>query len=91
MVGLFEGEERRKEYERIYLTKGIKYSDLKEELADAIYKEIKPIQEKREKLSADKNYVDEVISQGAKRAREIASQVLKETKEKMGFELTVKI
>jgi tryptophanyl-tRNA synthetase len=91
LVGLFEGEERRKEYERIYLTKGIKYSDLKEELADAIYKEIKPIQEKREKLSADKNYVDEVISQGAKRAREIASQVLKETKEKMGFELTVNI
>ena len=84
-VELFEGKKRREEYERQYRGKGIRYGDLKEELAGAIYKELKPIQEKRKTLEADPEYIDRVIKEGAEEARKIAKETVKEVREKMGL------
>ncbi len=84
-VELFQGEERRKEYEAQYLGEGIRYGDLKNELSAAIYQELKPIQEKRIELEKDPDYVEQVIEEGAKKAREIVRQTLTETKQKMGL------
>ncbi|MFC1710981.1 tryptophan--tRNA ligase [Patescibacteria group bacterium] len=86
LVELFEGKSKREKYEKQYLGKGIRYSQLKTDLAKAIYQDLKPIREKREKLAKDKQYVDKVIVTGAKKARLIASKTLKEVKEKMGLE-----
>ena len=55
------GGEKRKMYEEKYLGEGIRYGDLKKELADAIYKELMPIQEKRKELDDLKIVNDEVI------------------------------
>lgn len=84
-VELFEGIEKRKEYESKYLGEGIRYGDLKTELAEAIYNEIKPIQEKRKYFEENPDEVDKIIEEGAVAARKIASGTLKEVKEKMGF------
>ncbi|MBU0579242.1 tryptophan--tRNA ligase [Patescibacteria group bacterium] len=84
-VELFQGEGRRKKYEELYLGEGIRYGDLKNELAEAIYAELKPIQEKRAELEKNPDYVRQVIDAGAKKAREIASKTLKEVKERMGL------
>lgn len=84
-VELFEGIEKRKMYEEKYLGEGIRYGDLKKELADAIYKELLPIQEKRKELEHKTSYVDEVIKTGAEKARKIASETVLEVKEKMGL------
>jgi len=84
-VELFEGIEKRKIYEKMYLNEGVRYGDLKKELADAIYKEIAPIQEKRIELEHKTSYVDEVIRNGAEKARKIASETILEVKEKMGL------
>ena len=84
-VEMFEGKERRDEYENKYLTDGIRYGDLKNELAEAIYKELKPIQEKRAELVADKARIDRVIKEGAEKARIVASATMTEVKEKMGL------
>ncbi len=84
-VELFEGIEKRKMYEEKYLGDGIRYGDLKKELADAIYKELLPIQEKRKELEHKTSYVDEVIKSGAEKARKIASETVLEVKEKMGL------
>jgi tryptophanyl-tRNA synthetase len=84
-VELFQGAERRKEYEKLYLSDGIRYGDLKKELADAIYKELMPIQERRLELEHKTSYVDEVIKSGAEKARKIASETVLEVKEKMGL------
>jgi len=67
-VELFQSREKRKEYEKLYTTTGIKYLELKESLAAAIYKELKPIQEKREKLTNEE--IEKVLLDGAKRACE---------------------
>lgn len=84
-VELFEGIEKRKMYEEKYVGEGVRYGDLKKELADAIYKELLPIQEKRKELEHKTSYVDEVIKSGAEKARKIAAETVLEVKEKMGL------
>jgi tryptophanyl-tRNA synthetase len=84
-VELFEGDKRREEYEQMYLGSGIRYGELKEELAEAIDKELQPIREKRIELEKNQDYVDQVIAEGAEKAREIAGETVKEVKSKMGL------
>ncbi|MGA2910558.1 MAG: tryptophan--tRNA ligase [Candidatus Microgenomates bacterium] len=84
-VGLFEGEEKRKKYEKDYLGGGIRYGELKAELAEAIYKELEPIQKQRKVYENDPLLVDRIIKEGAKKAEKIASATLQEVKDKMGF------
>ena len=85
-VGLFQGKEKREEYEKQYIEQGIRYKELKEELAEAIYRELKPIQEKRKQIEQDKEYVDQVIKEGAEKARKVASETLLEVKKIMGLD-----
>lgn len=84
-VELFQGEEKRKEYEKQYLTSGVQYNKLKEELAAAIYDELKPIQKKRAELEKKPEYIEKVLRDGAMRARKVAKQTLSEVKKAMGF------
>ena len=85
LVELFQGQDKREQCESLYVGESLKYSELKDKLAEAIYQELKPIQEKRKQLEAKPEYVDKVIEEGAKKAREIARETLQEVKEKMGF------
>lgn len=84
-VELFQDKKKRQDYEKQYISTGIKYKDLKEQLAKEIYKELKPIQEKRKKLEKNPKYVEKVIEEGGKKARKIAKETLKEVKDKMGL------
>ncbi len=84
-VELFQGADRRKAYEAAYKNEGIRYGDLKHDLAEAIYKELQPIQEKRKAFESDPSRVDQIIAEGSKRARVIAAQTVAEVKEKMGL------
>jgi tryptophanyl-tRNA synthetase len=70
-------------YSEFYRQGKIRYSELKEDLALAINEEIKPLQERRARLTEE--YVDEVIREGVKKAREVAAQTVDEVKEKMGL------
>ncbi len=85
-VELFLGMERRKEYEKMYTTIGIGYGGLKEELSNAIFEELKPIQEKRKYFEENKEEVDKIIKEGAQKARLIAEKTLNEVRQKMGFD-----
>jgi len=84
-VELFEGEDKRKDYEKKYVGEGIRYGDLKNELAEAIYEELKPIQERRKIYENDPSLVNRILKEGAEKAREVASGTVKEVKEKMGL------
>jgi tryptophanyl-tRNA synthetase len=84
-VELFQGQDRRREYENQYTTTGTRYGDMKKELAEAISLELKPIQEKRAELEANPEYVDRVIAEGAAQARAIAQQTIDEVKTKIGL------
>jgi tryptophanyl-tRNA synthetase len=85
LVELFEGRAARKAYEKQYLNEGIRYGELKERLAEAIYKELRPIQERRKYYEENPALVDEILSEGKEYASSIAQETLKEVKEKMGL------
>lgn len=85
LVELFQGKEKRKEYEEKYRVESIQYRVLKEELAEAIYQELKPIQGKRKELEQHPELVRQIMENGAVQAREVASATLKEAKKAMGL------
>lgn len=85
LVELFAGKDQRVDYEKQYVTSGIRYLELKTELARAIYQQLQPIQAKRREFEADPAKVNKVIAQGAAKARRIASKTLAEVRTAMGL------
>lgn len=84
-VELFENVEKRQSYEEAYEGEGIRYGDLKKELSQAIYNKFKPAQEKKKELEAKPEYIDQILREGAEKARQIAAQTLAEVKEVVGL------
>ena len=85
LVEMFEGKSRRQEYESLYTSSGIRYGDLKQELAASIYKELQPIQERHQHFASNPQVVDAIIDRGAEQARTIAKATLAEVTDAMGF------
>lgn len=85
LTELFQGKEQRHAYEQQYLGEGIRYSQLKQELAEAIYQELEPIQVRRQELVEQPAYVQQIIEQGAQAARQIAQKTLDQVRNKMGL------
>ena len=84
-VELFQGREKRDEYEAAYRGDGVRYGDIKIALSEAIYEELRPIQERRQELENDPEYVDRVIREGADKARQVAQATIDEVRSKMGL------
>ncbi|MFH1610305.1 MAG: tryptophan--tRNA ligase [Patescibacteria group bacterium] len=74
-----------KKFRDEFKDKSIKYSELKPALTEAIVAHLKPMQEKREKLLKDRKYVEKVLEEGAKRAKEIAEKNMTEIKKLVGL------
>lgn len=85
LVELFQGENKRKEYEKEYVSIGIKYKVLKDELAEAIYKELKPIQERRAYFESRPEEVAKILEEGREYCSKIARETLVEVKKAMGL------
>lgn len=85
LVSLFMGEKEKQNYEKQYLSEGIRYGDLKEKLAQAIYKELKPIQEKRKYFEKYPEEVAKILEEGRVYCSKIAQQTLLEVKKAMGL------
>lgn len=63
----------------------IKYSELKETLATDISEHFAEFREKKKALLKDKDALAQILADGAKKAKAIASQTLLEVKEKIGL------
>lgn len=85
LVELFAGSALRKEYEASYQKQGLRYAEIKKDLAKLIFRELMPIQEKRAKLKKQVDYVSTVIEEGNKKARVEAIKTILEVKDKFGF------
>lgn len=85
LAELFFPKKLYEEFKNKYHNKTLKYVELKDTLAQAIYQELKPFQEKRSQIASDISYVKKVISDGAEKAHQVAQETLKEVKEKMGL------
>lgn len=81
---LFSPESSSK-FEKKFESGSLQFVELKDHIAEAIYKELEPIQKERKRLEKDQSYVDRVIKEGNEKAREVARQTVKEVREKMGL------
>lgn len=63
---------------------GVGYGEFKKAIADAIITLLMPIQEKYEKILADKDYLNKVLDDGAQKASYFARKTLSKVKRKMG-------
>jgi len=84
-VELFQGKEKRDSLESLYKTTGVRYGDIKKELSDAIFQELRPLQDRRKELENNPEYVNKVIAEGAERARKVAQETIDEVRSKMGL------
>lgn len=71
-------------YEQNYGAKNIRYSEMKADVSQAIFEILQPIQEKRKEIEETFD-LDRMIDSHTLICREVASNTLKETKQKMGL------
>jgi len=64
---------------------GKNFSEFKEKLADLVVEKITPISNEIKKLQKDNNFIDSVLSNGAKKASVIASKKVEKMKKIIGF------
>lgn len=84
LLQLFDRQDLYTKYAQDYSERKIRYSEMKEELAEIIYKELEPIQKRRTEIESSFD-LDGMIEKHTAICREAASQTLKEAKEKMGL------
>lgn len=71
------------ELEAAYAGKG--YGDFKADVAEAVVELFAPVRARYAELAADPAYLDEVLAQGAVRAREVAAATLAAVRERVGL------
>lgn len=76
-------KQSKEEIEKEFLGKG--YGDLKLKVAETLIEGLRPIRKKYESLINAKDYLCEILEQGANTAREIAVKTYAEAKSKMGL------
>jgi len=85
LVKIFEGDKAYEGYVKEYQKSKIKYQKLKERLAQAIYKELQPIQKKRKYFEENPGVVNKILEEGRQYCAKIARETLFEVKKKMGL------
>src|SRR5204863_3078614 len=64
---------------------GTGYGDFKKELFEKLWEYFTPMRERREEILADRPYIDNVLRRRAKRANEIADQVMTRVRKRVGL------
>lgn len=61
------------------------YGDFKADIAEAVVEHIRPIREKYDELSKNKDYLEGIYKMGAERANRLAARTITKVKKKVGF------
>lgn len=64
---------------------GVGYGDFKKQLWEAYWEYFAPMRKRREELQANPDYIDQVLKEGANKAREVASGVISRVRSAMGL------
>ncbi|MDP2637903.1 MAG: tryptophan--tRNA ligase [Candidatus Levybacteria bacterium] len=85
LLRLFKLDKECIKFEQDYKDKKIRYSELKEVLAQGIYRELQPFQEKRKEFEQNKELVNSIIEEGRRKCFQLAEETVKEVRSKMGL------
>lgn len=78
-------QDTREQFQKQYNEGTIKYSDLKNELAEIMIKTFAPFRAKQEELITDPQQLNAIVELGTSKAFEIADKTIKEVKQKVGL------
>lgn len=87
LLALFNRDDMYKKFKEDYMEGHIRYGDLKGYLAEEIYKELQPLQERRKYYEEHPSIVDDILLAGRESCLSIAEDTMREVKEKMGLPL----
>src|SRR6201984_2578325 len=68
-----------------FLKGGIGYGDFKKQLFEKLWEYFAPMRKRREEILKEKSYIDDVLARGARRANEIADQVMQRVRKAIGL------
>jgi tryptophanyl-tRNA synthetase len=85
LYSLLASQDEIAEMRERFLKGGTGYGDFKRQLFEKLWEYFAPMRKRREEILDDKSYIDDVLSRGAKRAREIAGQVMNRVREAVGL------
>lgn len=85
LQGYFSAEDKVAELHDGCRTARIGCVESKRALADAMIERLRPIQERKREIQANPRFIDDVLAEGAKRARAIAQKTMAEVRERLGL------
>lgn len=65
--------------------KGVSYANFKTEVGESVVEMLRPVREKYLELMANKDYLDQILRQGAEKASRIADRTISKVYRKIGF------
>src|ERR1700758_4653036 len=85
LYSLFASKDELANMRERFETGGTGYGDFKKELFEKLWEYFSPMRKRREEILRDKSYIENVLAHGAKRANEIANQVMKRVRAAVGL------
>jgi len=85
LIGIYSSLNNSSLEETVKTFSGKNFSEFKDILSQVMVDKIDPISLEIRKLLNDSNYLDKILSEGTKKAQEIASQKIKKIHEIVGF------
>lgn len=73
------------QWEEKYSKGGVGYGAVKKRVVELLYAYFAPFRQKREDLENNRDYVEQVLCDGARRARSVARQTMKRVRDAMGL------
>lgn len=85
LYSLFASKDEIASMRERFETGGTGYGDFKKELFEKLWEYFSPMRKRRDQILADKLYVDNVLVRGAKRANEVADEVMTRVRAAVGL------
>ena len=85
LYSLFASKNEIAEMRERFQKGGAGYGDFKKQLFEKLWEYFAPMRKRREEILADKTHIDNVLARGAKRANEIADQVMQRVRNAVGL------
>ena len=86
LMSFFASQERLEEIRQLYLHGGAAYGDLKKELAELILVHFADARARYTELMTDRSYIDDILEQGAQKARQMGTPYLVAARKAIGID-----
>lgn len=90
IYSLFCDENEKKKLRERFLVPGLRYGDIKKELADRITDYFAPYRKKRDELLSNLDYVEQILSKGREKAGKAADEKLSQVRSILGVQRKIK-